>query len=213
MPVASRRGSGRLQRAQTTTQEPTTIVDDAGVKASSLSMMLTNISIHPLKPADGGYLTALIEDFTNIRPLLESPAAFGLTDDIFDSARLTNASVKPLTPSLWLLTATISRAADPTRSPRDLNIDIEMVSSSGDGDQSSGTACSIHHCTSEIETDVVTSQTRRSRWSEEEDDKLRCMKENGDPWSDICEGFPSRTEGAVKQHWYTVLAPNNGIAV
>jgi hypothetical protein len=214
MSAVTRRESGRPQRTQKPGQEATAIVEDAGPKASSPSMMLTNLSVHPVRPADFGYLTALIEDITDIGQLLETPAAFGLTDDIFDTARLVNAGIKPLTPGLWLLTATISRATDPTKSSRDTYVDTETgnhsdCSASDDASRSSGTAYSIHHCPSEIETDIETSQRRRGRWSKEEDARLRRLKHNGDPWSEICEEFPGRTEGAVKARWYIVLAPNN----
>lgn len=216
MSAVTRRASGRPQRTQKPSQEAKALVQDAGVKASvsSPSMMLTNLSVHPVRSADFGYLTALVEDITNIGPLLETPAAFGLTDDVFDTARLINAGVKPLTPGLWLLTATISRATNPTKPSKDTYVDINIGSSdddsvSDDASRSSGTPYSIHHCPSEIETDIETSQTRRGRWSKEEDARLRRLKLNGDPWSEIYEEFPGRTEGAVKARWYIVLAPNN----
>lgn len=193
-------------------REAKAVLQNTDNKPAPLSTMFTNLSVHPVRPDDGGYLTAVVDDLTNVGPLLKSPAAFGLTDDI--AVRLTNASVKPVTPALWLLTATISRTTPIMQSPKDRRLDSPMDISSDDGasdnsERSSATADSIHHCPSDMETDREIPQTTRGRWSKDEDKKLRDMKQSGEPWSEICEEFPGRTEGAVKARWYIVLAPKS----
>lgn len=205
-----RRGSDRLQKMHKIPPKDPTALHETGVKSSPFSTMLTNLSVHHISPGDSGYLTAVINDLTTVGPLLKSPAAFGLTDDI--AVRLTNTSVQPLESARWLLTATISRAGRTAQPPKDRSLDSEMDNLSDDGTsdhsgRSSRTAHSIHYCPSDSETDGEKPQITRGRWSEKEDEKLRNMKQNGDPWSEICERFPDRTAGAVKVHWYTVLAP------
>ncbi|KAK5065425.1 hypothetical protein LTR84_001263 [Exophiala bonariae] len=206
------RNSDQLQKIQKTPRESPAALQDNGVKSSPLSTLLTNLSVHPIRPDDSGYLTALVDDLTTVGPLLKSPAAFGLTDDI--AVSLTNASVKPLTSALWLLTATISRPTQTPQSPKGRRLDSAMDSPSDDGasdssERSSQTAHSIHHCPSDSETDGEIPQMTRGRWSKVEDKKLRDMKQSGEPWSEICEEFPDRTAGAVKARWYITLAPKS----
>jgi hypothetical protein len=210
--LVPRAGSGRLQEMHKTPREAMAVFHDSGSKSSPLSTMLTNLSVHPIRSGDSGYLTALVDDLTTVGPLLKSPAVFGLTDDI--AVCLTNASVKPLTSALWLLTATISRPTQTTQSPKDRRLDSAMDSPSDDGasdysERSSQTAHSIHHCPSDSETDGEIPQITRGRWSKDEDKKLRDMKQSGEPWSEICEEFPDRTAGAVKARWYITLAPKS----
>lgn len=202
--------SERPRKVHQTPRGATAVLHDTGSKPPSLSTMLTNLSVHPIGPNDSGYLTALVDDPTTVGPLLKSPAAFGLTDDM--TVRLTNPSIKPLPSALWLLTATISRAAQTAQSPKDRSLDSKMGSPSDDGtsdhsERSSRTAHSIHHYPSDSETDRENPQITRGRWSKEEDEKLRNMKQNGDPWREICREFPDRTQGAVKARWYIVLHP------
>lgn len=206
------RNSDQLQKIHKTPRESPAALHDSGVKSSPLSTMLTNLSVHPIRPDDSGYLTALVDDLTTVGPLLKSPAAFGLTDDI--AVCLTNASVKPLTSALWLLTATISRVTQTPQPPKDRRLDSATDSPCDDGasdnsERSSQTAHSIHHCPSDSESDVEMPQITRGRWSKDEDKKLRDMKQSGEPWSEICEEFPDRTAGAVKARWYITLAPKS----
>jgi hypothetical protein len=46
-------------------------------QGASLSMMLANLCVNPVRLADSGYLTALTEDVTTIGPRLKSPPPLG----------------------------------------------------------------------------------------------------------------------------------------
>lgn len=204
------RGSNRLQNIRKSPQEGPAVLHETGVKSSPLLTSLTNLSVHPISPGDSGYLTAVINDLTTVGQLLKSPTAFGLTEDI--AVRLTNTSVKPLESARWLVTATISRAGRTAQPPTDRKLDFEIDNLSDDGscdhsESSSRTSHSIHPSPSDSGADGEKPQTTRGRWSKQEDEKLRNMKQNDDPWSEICEEFPDRTAGAVKARWYIVLAP------
>lgn len=52
------------------------------------------------------------------------------------------------------------------------------------------------------------SPPKRSRtntaWTQQEEQLLKQMRDQGRTWSEIAKSFPSRTEGSVKKHWYKV---------
>ena len=47
--------------------------------------------------------------------------------------------------------------------------------------------------------------TKRIPWTEEEDDILVRMKEDGCSWEEISDALPSRTPGAIQVHYSTQL--------
>lgn len=207
--IDPRRRSGVLLRGAEDSPTATAVgvLHDDDVAAAYDLPKLQNPNIQPMISTEAAVLTVLLDDITEIDTLLQSPAAWGLTGGLFHTARLTNATVKLCPSEHWQLTATFSRPPVVTQLTRDSNLDTEGYSSGSGSDNSSSSMYSVHHCPSEIVPEKATRRGRRGGWDEEDDRNLIKWRGLGKSWPWIYEKFPDRTEGAIKSHWYVVLAP------
>ena len=207
--VGAHSPSGLLLRGAEDSQIPNSagVLHDDCVAAAYGSPMLQKLTTPPVTSTEAAVLTVLLTSTAEIGALLESPTAWGLTGDLFSSARLINATVKPYASEQWQLTATFSRAPGVTQLAGDPGLDAEASGSSADSDHSSSSMSSIHHDPSEIESGSRIRGTRRGRWEEEDDKSLLEWRRLGKSWLWIYKQFPDRTEGAIKSRWYVVLAP------
>lgn len=163
---------------------------------------LMGISVKLVTPADAAFLMSFVEDPAEVKTLLKSPTAWGLSCGVSPTS-LTNVNVKPLTTYLWLVTATITRSHDLLHD-RGRRVTGRTGLSLEDKDSDSA-----YH-PSEDESQFR--GTKRGQWIIEEDDNLRRWKDLGNSWPWICDRFPERTDAAVRSRWFVVLVPRETLA-
>ena len=106
--ASHRHGSHILPRTKQRRIQGSVTFTSPGIKPPSHSTRLSSICFHPIAPADGGYLTALVENYEGDEPLLAALAEYGFQGCFFGAAELNNISVKQLTGSMWLLSASVA---------------------------------------------------------------------------------------------------------
>ncbi|KAJ9607044.1 hypothetical protein H2200_008116 [Cladophialophora chaetospira] len=186
------------------TQVSATNNSNSGPKASSTQVLsLSNIQIP--SSIDTVVLKSLIVDIADMEPLLKSPAAWGVPDDLY-STRLVSATIKPHAGERWLLTATFARISSAQNPARDLENDVDSSDSSVDDHDHSSSLFSVHHDSSNgSRSQLRPNGTRRGGWGKQEDRKLMRWRRRGEAWPWILKQFPERTEGAVKARWYMLV--------
>ena len=180
-----------------------TFNSNSGPTASNTQVLsLPNIQIP--SSTDTVVLRGLIVDIADMEPLLKSPTAWGVPDDL-SSTRLVSATIKPHARERWQLTATFARMSSTHKPTRDLENDVKSSDSSVDDHDRSSSLFSVHHESSDGSRSRLVKGTRRGGWGKQEDRKLMRWRRRGEAWPWILKQFPERTEGAVKARWYMLL--------
>lgn len=185
---------------------------------------LSDITFHSL-PADVSFVTTLFRAGSSAGILSPNYAVKLLENAVGQAMNLEDVTIKLLTPDTWLLTSLVDCASDvagleidqsvsalsslrlnradvaPARQhgrPSD-GIDDETSSDDYDinGNENDGQSSDI--------VDERSSSRKHSRWSEEDDKRLRIWKEESKPWGWICRQFSNRSPGAVQTRWHTKL--------
>lgn len=178
------------------------------VPSSRVNWHLSRIAFHSLT-TDVSLLTAIFRTHGISEILTTGHAVTLLEHTIGQLGKLDTITLYPLTPGTWFLLA-VSRTTNNGMSGKynkppwdcgsssdfpDDNDNKQYRSSDEDGDEEG----------SDDVRDKPLDFKAHTRWSVDDDDRLRSLKEAGNPWDLICKQFPGRSLGAVQIRWHTKL--------
>jgi hypothetical protein len=190
----------------------------------ALRKTYTDIAFHSLS-TDVSFLTAIFRARSGPEILSASHAAKLLESVVGYTTKLNDITIKPLTPDTWFLTTLVYHYSDialrgtgrpvsalpslklnraDAASPRDDGGPSDDVDDETSSDDYKNNGDEEDEYSSEV-VDEASSSRKHSRWSEEDDNRLRRWKEEGKPWGWICRQFSNRSPGAVQVRWHTKL--------
>lgn len=125
-------------------------------------------------------------------------------------------TTRPLTRNMWFFTGLVHLRTTPLQDHGQLcNEDEDDEDDEGDyhedndGDEDSHESLCEDYIVDGTEEFLSENRTKplssHTRWSTDEDKRLRNLKEDGRPWEWIYKQFPGRSPGAVQVRWHTRL--------
>lgn len=181
---------------------------------------ISDLSFHSLS-VDMSYLTAIIRARNGLEVLSTGQAVTLLKNIVGNPLKLENITIKPLTPDTWFLAGFVDLFTDPAGCGRGQPLPDQSNTASGrnqgwhrndvDNDDDETLYKSVERTDDSEEeylsdiADKAPSSKTYSRWSPDDDDRLRTFKREGRPWAWIYKQFPERSPGAVQVHWHTKL--------
>ncbi|KAF1972135.1 hypothetical protein BU23DRAFT_166499 [Bimuria novae-zelandiae CBS 107.79] len=193
---------------------------DKLIPPRQMQWRISDLSFHSLS-VDMSYLTAIIRARNGLGVLPTGQAVTLLKNIVGNLLKLENITIKPLTSDTWFLAGFVDLLTDPAGCGRSqpLRALLNTVSErnrgwhrndvNNDDDETlykslEKTDDSEEEYLSDIADKPPSSKTY-SRWSEDDDDRLRGFKKEGRPWAWIYKQFPERSPGAVQVHWHSKL--------